>query len=178
VGYIAGPETIATRNCDHQYEDGAKLFHPNREIVGGYAASFYDPDEGIKVADNLIEQDVAVILNIAGETGNVGILHAAEKGLWVIGSGSDQYVTLFENGNAPGSDRILTSVISDFPEALNKEVNLILEGDFGEGKFMEYGRQPGDEGVYVYLAPMHEAKPDIPAPAMQAIKNFLQKRLQ
>lgn len=59
-----------------------------------------------------------VMFAAAGQAGNEALQAAAQAGAWVIGSGGDVYLTVFENGAVPGADRILTSVYFDASAAV------------------------------------------------------------
>jgi basic membrane lipoprotein Med (substrate-binding protein (PBP1-ABC) superfamily) len=54
-----------------------------------------------------------VVFAAAGNAGNEALRAAAQEEAWVIGSGGDVYVTVFENGAAPRADKVLTSVRFD-----------------------------------------------------------------
>lgn len=51
-----------------------------------------------------------VVFAAAGNAGNEALKAAAQAGAWVIGTSSDVYITVFENGVVPGADKTLTSV--------------------------------------------------------------------
>jgi basic membrane lipoprotein Med (substrate-binding protein (PBP1-ABC) superfamily) len=53
---------------------------------------------------------VDVFFAAVGEAGNAALAKVANAGAWVIGSGSDSYVTQFGSGATAGADHVLTSV--------------------------------------------------------------------
>ena len=59
-----------------------------------------------------------VFFGAAGPAGDAALTAAAENGAWALGSVNDAYATFFNNGAAPGADRVLTSVYLDAGEAL------------------------------------------------------------
>jgi basic membrane lipoprotein Med (substrate-binding protein (PBP1-ABC) superfamily) len=50
-----------------------------------------------------------VVFAATWPAGEAGLKAAAGVGAWVVGAGGDLYVTAFENGAAPGADRVVTS---------------------------------------------------------------------
>ncbi len=67
-----------------------------------------------------------VVFAAAGAAGWAGLRAAAEAGVWVIGGGGDAYAEAFENGGAPGADRLVTSVLFD-PAAAVTGLSAALE---------------------------------------------------
>ena len=61
---------------------------------------------------------VDVFFAAADRAGDAALLKVAQAGAKVIGSGSDVYATLFENGATPGAENVLTSAYIDPAAAL------------------------------------------------------------
>ena len=59
-----------------------------------------------------------VVFAAAWPAGEAGLQAAAGVGAWVVGAGGDLYVSAFENGAAPGADRVVTSAYFDAGAAL------------------------------------------------------------
>ena len=97
-GFLHGVRYTCPR-CQLQYIDVFDVDHGGAEAA--QTAALYAS----------ISSDV--VFAAAGQAGNEALKAAAQEGAWVIGSGSDVYVTVFENGVVPGADKTLTSVYFD-----------------------------------------------------------------
>jgi hypothetical protein len=74
-----------------------------------------------------------VIFGAGGQTGSGGIQAAAEAGAFVIGVDQDEYVTTFQNGAAPGSDKIISSAMKRVDQAVFLTIKDVVDGKFTNG---------------------------------------------
>jgi ABC-type uncharacterized transport system permease subunit/basic membrane lipoprotein Med (substrate-binding protein (PBP1-ABC) superfamily) len=160
LGVVAGDQIPPVIKFRKGFTNGARHVNPKVKVLGEYIESFTDPEKGRVVARTFIEQDADVIFGAGGQTGSGGIREAAEQGVWAIGVDQDEWVTTFENGRAPGADRLLSSAIKRVDNAVYVAIRRVVEGKFaGETAIFD----AGNEGVD--LAPYHAAESAIPEEA-------------
>ncbi len=160
LGVVAGDQIPPVIKFRKGFTNGARHVNPKVEVLGEYIESFTDPGKGRVVAQSFIEQGADVIFGAGGQTGSGGIREAAEQGVWAIGVDQDEWVTTFENGRAPGADRLLSSAIKRVDNAVYVAIRRAGEGKFvGETAIFD----AGNEGVD--LAPYHAAESAIPEEA-------------
>lgn len=163
IGGIFGPEIPVIKRFRNGFEQGARLAMTDTEkevtILGEYASSFADSEEGIAIATQLIEDGADVIFGAAGFTGSEGIKYAAQQDIYVIGVDQDEYFTTFDAGEVDGADRLITSMLKRVNVGVYDMVSLLLDGNLDEF--------PGGENYILSLendgisfAPEHDA--DIP----------------
>jgi ABC-type uncharacterized transport system permease subunit/basic membrane lipoprotein Med (substrate-binding protein (PBP1-ABC) superfamily) len=157
LGVVAGDQVPPVIKFRKGFANGAKYVNPKVKVLGEYIESFTDPQKGRVVAQSFIEQGADVVFGAGGETGSGGIQGAAEQGVWAIGVDQDEWVTTFENGVAPGADRLLSSAIKRIDNAVYEAIRRAVEGKFvGETAIFD----AGNEGIG--LAPHHAAESAIP----------------
>ncbi|MFZ2880694.1 MAG: BMP family ABC transporter substrate-binding protein, partial [Phototrophicaceae bacterium] len=110
---------------------------------------------GAEAADAFVsEQGVDVVFGAGGPTGSGGIVHAAELGAWVIGVDQDEYGTTFGNGEAPGSDKIISSAVKRVDQGVYDMIEALALGEsLPEGSL--YLMDASVNGVG--FAPAHDA---------------------
>ncbi|HEY77009.1 MAG TPA: BMP family ABC transporter substrate-binding protein, partial [Thermoflexia bacterium] len=158
VGFIGGVEAPPILRFQRGFEHGVALTNRQARVVVRYTDSFDDPKAGERAARALLEEGADVIFAAAGASGSAAIRAAAREGAWVIGVDQDQWVTTFEAGAVPGSDRVLTSAVKRVDRAVYEAVTQALDGRLPPGTLRFDLR---DEGVG--LAPYHEADVAVPS---------------
>ncbi len=157
LGVVAGDQIPPVIKFRKGFTNGARHVNPKVKVLGEYIESFTDPGKGRVVAQSFIEQGADVIFGAGGQTGSGGIQEAAEQGVWAIGVDQDEWITTFENGRAPGANRLLSSAIKRVDNAVYVAIRRAVEGKFsGETAIFD----AGNEGVD--LAPYHAAESAIP----------------
>ena len=124
-GYQAGASY-----ADHQeglQTDVSVVYHD--EV--GLAQSLLDQPWGITTADAMIEKGVDVIFGAGGETGNGAVVEAAQRGAYVIGSDTDQYLTL-----PVASPKMLTSAIKLIAPSVEDLIKTVKTGQFPSGNYL------------------------------------------
>ncbi len=157
VGIVAGMEIPPVKRFRNGYENGVHYVCPECRVVGEYIDSFTDPARGEKAAQQQIADKADVIFGAGGLTGQAGILAAAQRGVWVIGVDTDQYLTIFREGQERGADKILSSAVKRTDVAAYHAVKAAYEGSFKGGTFMLDAAADA-----VGLAPFHDAEKAIP----------------
>lgn len=158
VGVVAGEQLPPVMKFRRGFANGARYANPRVKVLGEYTGSFNDPVKGRFVALSLIEQGADVVFGAGGRTGSGGIRGAAEAGAWVIGVDQDEWATTFENGQAPGADRLLSSAIKRVDNAVHTAVRDWARGEFrGKGAYLGNVRNEG-----VGLTPPHAAQEAVP----------------
>ncbi len=158
VGSVGGIEIPPVQKFLIGFENGAKSINPDIQVNNIYTDSFTDRARGAEVARDLISQGADVIFGAGGQTGSGGIQAAAQQGVFVIGVDQDEYGTTFQNGSAPGADKLLSSAIKRVDTAVFDAVKSLVDGTF-EGSTVVFSA--ANEGVG--LAPFHDADAAIPA---------------
>lgn len=157
LGVVAGDQVPPVIKFRKGFANGAKYVNPKVKVLGEYIESFTDPQKGRVVAQSFIEQGADVVFGAGGETGSGGIRGSAEQGVWAVGVDQDEWVTTFENGRAPGADRLLSSAVKRVDNAVYEAVRQAVEGKFvGQTALFD----ASNEGIG--LAPHHAAESAIP----------------
>jgi ABC-type uncharacterized transport system permease subunit/basic membrane lipoprotein Med (substrate-binding protein (PBP1-ABC) superfamily) len=157
LGVIAGDQIPPVIKFRKGFVNGARHVNPKAQVLSEHVKSFTDPEKGRVVAQSFIEQGADVIFGAGGQTGSGGIRGAAAQGAWVVGVDQDEWVTTFEGGQAPGSERLLSSAVKRVDNAVYVAIRRAVEGQFvGETATFD----AGNEGIG--LAPYHAAGSAIP----------------
>jgi ABC-type uncharacterized transport system permease subunit len=157
LGVVAGDQIPPVIKFRKGFANGAKYVNPRVEVLGEYIESFTDPEKGRVVAQSFIDQGADVVFGAGGQTGSGGIRGAARQGVWVLGVDQDEWVTTFENGQVPGSDKLLSSAIKRVDNAVYAAIRQAVEGKFaGETSLFD----AGNSGIG--LSPYHTAGDAIP----------------
>ncbi|MEM6528380.1 MAG: BMP family ABC transporter substrate-binding protein, partial [Chloroflexota bacterium] len=123
IGGVFGREIPPVVKFRNGYEAGIAATNPDAEILGVYIDSFVAPERGQSAAEQFLGEGADVIFGGGGQTGNGGILYAAQQGALVIGVDQDQYFTIFGAGETPGAENIMTSAV----KRVDSAVFLLLE---------------------------------------------------
>jgi basic membrane protein A len=124
IGAVGGTAVIpAVVNYIEGYANGARSINPDINVIVTYAsgapdtAAFNDPAGGQAIAQQLLAQneDLDVLFQVAGKTGN-GVLQAAcDAGVWGIGVDVDQYLSIPETSSCTlvSAEKKLSKNVSD-----------------------------------------------------------------
>jgi basic membrane protein A len=165
VAAVGGVEIPPVQKFLLGYENGAKSVNADIQVKRVYIDSFTDRARGAEAARSFIAEGADVIFGAGGQTGSGGIQAAAQDGVFVIGVDQDEYVTTFQNGSAPGADKILSSAIKRVDVAVFNAIKAGQDGSFKGGTNVFTAANEG-----VGLAPFHGAESAIPAATQDLIK--------
>ncbi|HOU11556.1 MAG TPA: ABC transporter substrate-binding protein [Anaerolineae bacterium] len=169
IGAVGGiPLPPVVRFIDG-YRNGAQCAAPATTVLVTYTNTFSDPELGARAAQELLAQGVDVVFNVAGGTGSGAILTATQSGAWAIGVDTDQYLTVFEGGGVPGSDRLLSSAMKRMDNAVFDTISDVISGTFTSGTVLYTVAEDG-----VGLAPFHETDPLIPVSVRSRLSGVAQ----
>jgi basic membrane protein A and related proteins len=157
VGDIGGMEIPPVTIFTLPYRNGVLCTAPQATVLLEYTYDFVNPDLGAEVAQDMISQGADVIFAAAGGTGIGAVLTATQSSAWGIGVDTDFYTFAFDNGTVPGSDKLLTSVIKKFDNAVFSTIEDVISGTFTPGTRIYTLAEDG-----VGLAPFHETDSLIP----------------
>jgi simple sugar transport system permease protein len=132
VGFVGGVDLPPVRRFYRGFEHGVAHTNRRAEVLETHTESFTDREVGREKGRELVEQDADVIFAAAGRSGSAAIQAAAEAGAWVIGADQDQWHTTFEDGEAPGAERLLTSAVKQVDEAVYQAVRRAMTGELEE----------------------------------------------
>lgn len=158
IGIVAGQEIPPVVKFRNGYANGAAYVRPDINVLDVYVPSFVDSALGASNAQQMIGEGADVIFGAGGQTGSGAIKAAAEAGAWAIGVDQDEFLTTFGNGEAPGSDRVLSSAIKRVDVAVATEIGKVIDGSF-VGNGIEVFDAAGNG---VGLADFHLAADSIP----------------
>jgi basic membrane protein A len=159
VATVGGVEIPPVVRLVTGFENGARSARPDVVALHQYIPDFNDPDTGKAVAQGFISQGADVIFGAAGNTGNGGLLAAAEAGVMAVGVDVDQYFTYPEVGAA-----LLTSAAKNVDVAAAAAVR-----DFAAGELEPGVRSFTLANGGIGLAPYHDWEERIP----QACKDMV-----
>ncbi len=142
LGFIGGMDIGLIHRFAKGYEEGAKYFNPNIQLVTNYVGvtdgAWNNPGKGKELALNQIEKGADVLFTAAGNSG-LGAFDAVEQygrnaqgeaNKFVIGVDSNQ------NGVKPGF--VLTSMVKRVDNAVFDVVQEVLNDNF-QGGFHVFG---------------------------------------
>jgi len=156
VGFVGGPDVVPVRKFRQGFEHGLEQTSARAEMLDTTTESFTDVEAGEDAGRELVAHGADVVFAAAGESGTGAIRTAAQEGAWVIGVDQDQWVTTFNEGETPGSKRVLTSVVKRVDRAVYETVTRAVDGELEPGAIHF---NLGNDGVG--LAPYHEADADV-----------------
>lgn len=128
------------------FEAGAKSVLPDVKLLKQYANSFSDPATGKEIAKAQFGQEVSIVFQVAGATGQGVIEAAAEAGRYAIGVDSDQAL-IFETSRPATAKRIVTSVLKQVDNTVVRAVTLMKEGKLAFGTAESLGLKEGAIGL-------------------------------
>ena len=130
IGVVGGVQIPPVERFVKGYEAGAKAQKPDINVLSVYLPTFGDPAAGAEAARSQIAAGADVIFGAGGPTGSGAIAAAAKDDTFVIGVDQDEYTTTFRGGAAPGADKILTSALKRFDNAVFQVVHDVVHGTF------------------------------------------------
>jgi basic membrane lipoprotein Med (substrate-binding protein (PBP1-ABC) superfamily) len=156
IGVVGGREDVPpVVKLVNGYKAGAASVNPDINVLSVYNESFNDPAKGESDADQFIGEGADVIFGAGGKTGSAAVQKAATSGLWAIGVDQDDYFSTFQDGAAPGADRLASSAVKRVDLGVFTEIVAVLDGSFEGGVFTLTAANGG-----ITYAPFHDA--DIP----------------
>jgi basic membrane protein A and related proteins len=168
IGVVGGVEIPPVQKYVMGYENGAKSIKADIDVKKVYIDSFTDRARGAEAAKDFISQGADVIFGAGGQTGSGGIQAAAQQGVWVIGVDQDEYLTTFQKGATPGSDKLLSSAMKRVDNAVFGAIKDASEGKLEGGTSVNTAASEG-----VGLAPFHDADASIPADVKSKLDEIL-----
>lgn len=149
IGFVAGVEGVILDRYEAGFVAGAQAVNPDVEISVEYVGSFADAPRGKQIAAAMFANNVDVIFQGAGGSGN-GVFSEARdlvtadpsRNIWVIGSDRDQT----EEGTVEvnGETRVLTltSTIKEVGNSMKRFLEETEENGFQAGSVV-YGLAEG-----------------------------------
>jgi basic membrane protein A len=168
IGVVGGMEIPPVQKYVMGYENGAKSIKSDINVKKVYIDSFTDRARGAEAAKDFMSQGADIIFGAGGQTGSGGIQAAAQAGIYVIGVDQDEYVTTFQNGKAPGSDKIVSSAMKRVDNAVFIAIKDAASGTFTGGTQLNDAKSQG-----VGLAPFHDADAAVPADVKTKLDTIL-----
>ncbi|WP_413165220.1 BMP family lipoprotein [Capilliphycus salinus ALCB114379] len=137
VAYVAGQDYQMPVEAAKLYRQGAKDVNPNVEVYTEYLQTWTDGEKAINVTQDLVKKGVDIFTINADEAG-VAAIKVLKKtpDVYMIGWIKDMHEF------AP--DRMITSVLHDFPALLLNASALVQEGRW-QGTLYKFGLK---EGIY------------------------------
>jgi basic membrane protein A len=168
VAAVGGVEIPPVQKFLIGYENGAKSVNPDIQVKKVYIDSFVDRARGAEAARSFIAEGADVIFGAGGQTGSGGIQAAAQDGIFVIGVDQDEFITTFQNGAAPGADKVLSSAIKRVDVAVFSAIKEAQAGTFKGGTAVFSAANDG-----VGLASFNKADAAVPAEVKDLIKKTI-----
>jgi basic membrane protein A and related proteins len=160
IGTIGGTELPPVQKSFAAFADGARAVNPSVRVLGSYIGDWDNASAGKEQAIAQIGQRADVVFQNADAAG-LGVFQAARerKGVWVIGSNSNQ------NGVAP--EVTLGSVVIDLPHAFLSVAREVKDRRFTP-RVIYLGTS--DDVVQLVLNPA--ARAAVPAATLQRIDSL------
>lgn len=168
IAVVGGMEIPPVQKYVKGYEAGAKSIKADVAVKSVYIDSFIDRARGAEAAKSFMSEGADVIFGAGGQTGSGGVQAAAEAGAYVIGVDQDEFVTTFQNGAAPGADKIISSAMKRVDQAVFLTIKDVVDGKFTNGDML-YSAANGGIG----LAPYNKADGAIPAEVKAKMEEIL-----
>ena len=123
IGIVTGAAAGTQVGNINGFREGARSVNPDINVMYVMTGTFTDPTAGREAALAMIEQGCDILLHTCDATGTGVIDACVEKGVRVMGYGSDQ------SELAP--DLMLTSIIVDSAVGFARQIDRIASGEFG-----------------------------------------------
>lgn len=136
IGFVGGMEVPSVIRWFSGFQQGAAYIDPDVQVQISYVGSFNDPAKSKELALAMFnEQNVDIIMSVAGSPGDVGVFEAVEEtGFYGIGADVDW------DDQVPG--QILTSVLKRTDVAVYDVIARFIDGTLEAGEIM-YGVESG-----------------------------------
>ncbi len=121
IGLLGGDDRETVDLFWYGYGAGAKAGNSDIELIKKYVGSFYDEEKGYDKAKNMYKNDnVDVIMHVAGPSG-VGVIKAAkENNFFAIGADKDQ--------SSLASSNVLCSAVKNMKDGLSDLISDAIKG--------------------------------------------------
>lgn len=172
VAGVYGAPFPSLKKFRYGFEHGCHYVNPEATTLGVHLESFTDPVSGAAAALEFMEEGADVIFGAAGPTGSGAIREAAAAGVYVIGVDQDEYETTFLGGQAPGADKILSSMIKAVGVGVYDQLHGLIDPEThlwaGGGTYI----LDASNGGIVY-APFHETAEEVPEAVKARLADIL-----
>jgi simple sugar transport system permease protein len=158
VGFVGGVEVPPVLKFQRGFRRGVAHTNRRADVVQTYTESFTDREAGRAAGEELVERKADVVFAAGGRSGSAALQAAAQADAWVIGVDQDEWYTTFDDGDAPGADRLLTSAVKRVDNAVYSAIRRALEGELAKGVLRFDLTNDG-----VGLAPYHVADVAVPS---------------
>ena len=126
IGWIGGMDIPSCSNFYVGYEKGAKEVNPNIKVLKQFTNSFSDAAKGKVVAQQMINENAAIIFTASGG-GNAGSLEAIkENNIYAI--------NVDMPGNYLAPQHVLTSALKNVGEGLRMTIEDYVNGEWTGGE--------------------------------------------
>ncbi|KAG0053757.1 hypothetical protein BGZ83_000469 [Gryganskiella cystojenkinii] len=159
VAVIGGVDQPSVRRQVNGFGSGVKVSCPTCKPYGLYSGTFeQDPSVSRSVSKVLKDKKVSVAFNAASIFGTSTLKNlTTEDGVYVIGSGSDEWITNWAYGSVPGSEHVLTSVQTDYTVLVRSVFQSVLRANLTGGSTVFFGVNSDPAQSAIKLAPVHES---------------------
>jgi basic membrane lipoprotein Med (substrate-binding protein (PBP1-ABC) superfamily) len=147
VAVVGGARVDAVERLVAGFERGLAVSCDGCTFDAPLAGTFDDEALGAEMGRNAVAKGADVVFNAAGGLGSAAIRAAAQEGAWVIGVDWDEYVTTFEQGQVPGAERLLGSVVLRVDRQAVQALTALARGEFTPGNVVSGVRDGGIEFV-------------------------------
>lgn len=135
IGAVGGIDIPVINDFIVGYEQGAKSVTPEMTVLRQYIGGdnpWDNPAKGKEIALAMYDQGADIVFNIAGGSGKGLIEAGRDRGRYVIGVDSDQW--LFTKDTDPAAaNQILTSMIKNVGATLYRALKLEIAGELSYG---------------------------------------------
>jgi basic membrane protein A len=154
IGVVGGREDVPpVVKLVNGYKAGAESVNKDIRVLSIYNESFTDPAKGASDAQQFIGEGADVIFGAGGKTGSGGVVEATTNGVWGIGVDQDEYFSTFNEGKAPGADKLASSAVKRVDLGVFNQIVEVIKGSFKGGVFALTAANDG-----ITYAPFHDAK--------------------
>jgi basic membrane protein A and related proteins len=156
IGIVGGVDDPSIIKAVEGFKSGARHAKPGIKVMSAYTGSYSDIAKAKETALSLIGAGADAVSHVANQSG-LGVIQAAkEKGVWAMGTGTDQHAI------APKT--ILTTAMTDM-----KVLEKMILADARSGKFGNQIVMPGIKEGVAYLAPFYDLDAAVPAEVKQQL---------
>ncbi|MBG9985860.1 BMP family ABC transporter substrate-binding protein [Facklamia sp. DSM 111018] len=153
LGFIGGVEGVIIDRFEAGFIEGAKAVNPDIEVQVEYVGSFADAPKGKQIAAAMYANDIDVIYQAAGDSGN-GVFSEAKdivsndpsKNIWVIGVDMDQEAEGIIEVDGKERQLTLTSTLKEVGSAVKTFAETSSKDGFKAGNQV-FGLKDGGVGI-------------------------------
>ena len=153
LGFIGGVEGVIIDRFEAGFIEGAKAVNPDIEVQVEYVGSFADAPKGKQIAAAMYANDIDVIYQAAGDSGN-GVFSEAKdivsndpsKNIWVIGVDMDQEAEGIIEVEGKERQLTLTSTLKEVGSAVKTFAETSSKDGFKAGNQV-FGLKDGGVGI-------------------------------